>query len=90
MTPRASISESAMRRGMPAMRPLAPGVHRKSRPSFDLVVAFAILGVALLSAVALIGGLAYRLPAVISLMLWAIPLLAMLLVGFAVFVRERR
>ncbi len=64
--------------------------QRNSRHSFDLVVAFSILGVALVSTVALIGDMAYTLPRTVSVVLGVLPLLAVALVGFAVFARRRK
>ncbi len=89
MSPRTAMPDRVLRGEMPALRQ-TPGARRKSHPSFDLVLAFAILGIALVSAVALVGGLAYSLPAAMSLMLWGVPLFAVLLVGFAVFIRKRQ
>jgi hypothetical protein len=80
-----NTAQSAVGRGMQTAR---PPVRRKARQSFDLVLAFSTLGVALISAVALVGDLVYALPSVLSLLLWVVPLVALLLVGFAVLVRK--
>ncbi len=89
MKARTSLSRAAVGHSVPSLRPRPPVTPRKSRQSFDLVLAFAVLGVALISAVALIGDLAYALPHAVSLILWVFPLLALTLVGFAVFGRKR-
>ncbi len=89
MKARTSLSRPAVGHHVPSLRPRPPATPRKSRQSFDLVLAFAILGVALISAVALVGGLAYALPRAVSLFLWVIPMFALALVGFAVLDRKR-
>ncbi len=63
---------------------------RKPRQSFDLVLAFTVLGVTLISAVMLVGGLAYPLPPAIGTIVWIIPLLALALVAFAMFGRKHQ